>query len=181
VPAHARLGLDTVRRNVRRRRDQHEAARRCRHAHDFLPAALETRVASLRQQRVTAPAEPLLVVVPDGEGLEIEARMLNKDIGWVHEGQPVRVKLEAFPFTRYGVLQGTVVDVSNDAITDERLGLVYAARVKLAQTTLRVERRDVAMSPGMAVSAEIKTGTRRLIDYFLSPIQKHVDESLGER
>jgi hemolysin D len=85
------------------------------------------------------------------------------------------------PAVRLYMLASTAVDVSNDAISDERLGLVYAVGLKLAQTTLRVERRDVPMSPGMAASVEIKTGTRRLIDYFLSPIQTHVDESLGER
>jgi hemolysin D len=174
-------------------------------------SVLETRVAALQQEQVKAtqieaqqrlvapadgtvqqlrvhtvggvvtPAEPLLVIVPDSEALEIEAKVLNKDIGWVADGQAARVKLEAFPFTRYGVIEGAVIDVSNDAIVDEALGLVYAARVLLKRSHIRVDRRDVPLSPGMAVSVEIKTGTRRLIEYFLSPIRSHVDESLSER
>ncbi len=130
---------------------------------------------------VVTPAQPLLVIVPDGNPLEVEAFVENKDIGFVHAGQEVEVKVETFPFTRYGTLRGTVTQVSGDAIQDEKRGLVYAARVKLARTTLNVDGRTVNLTPGMAVTAEIKTGTRRVIEYFLAPLMQHGAESLRER
>jgi membrane fusion protein, hemolysin D len=91
------------------------------------------------------------------------------------------VKIETFPFTRYGTVGGTVSFVSNDAVTDEKRGLVFQARVKLDQAVLRVDQRDVTLSPGMAVSAEISTGKRRVIEFFLDPIRKTVNEGLRER
>jgi hemolysin D len=130
---------------------------------------------------VVSPAEQLLVVVPKDQTLEVEARVLNKDIGFVRAGQPVTVKIEAFPFTRYGVIDGTVTSVSNDAIADEKLGLYYAARVRVAKATMVVDGVDVLLSPGMAVTAEVTTGTRRLIEYVLSPVMEHVKESGRER
>jgi hemolysin D len=130
---------------------------------------------------VVTPAEQLLVVVPKDQALEVEARVLNKDIGFVRAGQSVTVKIEAFPFTRYGVIDGTVTSVSNDAIADEKLGLYYAARVRVAKSTMFVDGVDVLLSPGMAVTAEVTTGTRRLIGYVLSPMLEHVKESGRER
>lgn len=130
---------------------------------------------------VVTPAEQLLVVVPKDQTLEVEARVLNKDIGFVRAGQPVSVKIEAFPFTRYGVIAGTVTSVSNDAIADEKLGLYYSARVRVNRSTMFVDGVDVLLSPGMAVTAEVTTGTRRLIEYVLSPVMEHVKESGRER
>lgn len=130
---------------------------------------------------VVQPAEPLLVVVPKDQLLEVEARVLNKDIGFVRAGQPVTVKVESFPFTRYGVISGEVASVSRDAIADEKLGLYYAARVRVAKSTMSVDGVDVLLSPGMAVTTEVTTGTRRLIDYVLSPVMAHMDQSGRER
>jgi hemolysin D len=130
---------------------------------------------------VVSPAEQLLVVVPKDQTLEVEARVLNKDIGFVRAGQRVSLKVEAFPFTRYGVIEGTVTSISNDAIADEKLGLYYAARVKVQKSTMFVDGVDVLLSPGMAVTAEVTTGTRRLIEFVLSPVMEHVKESGRER
>lgn len=130
---------------------------------------------------VVTPAETLMVVVPKDQPLEVEARVLNKDIGFVREGQPATIKFEAFPFTRYGTIAGRVVNVSRDAVADEKLGLLYVARVRMSQSSLRVDGRDVALSPGMAVSAEVATGHRRLLEYFLSPVIQSVSESAHER
>jgi len=130
---------------------------------------------------VVTPAEQLLVVVPKDQALEVEARVLNKDIGFVRAGQPASIKIEAFPFTRYGVIEGIVTSVSNDAIADEKLGLYYSARVRVKRSTMLVDGVDVLLSPGMAVTAEVTTGTRRLIDYVLSPVMQHVEESGRER
>ena len=130
---------------------------------------------------VVQPAEALLVVVPKNQLLEVEARVLNKDIGFVRAGQAVTVKVESFPFTRYGVIPGAVTSISNDAIADEKLGLYYSARVRLGSSKMNIDGKDVLLSPGMAVTAEVTTGTRRLIDFVLSPVTAHVNESARER
>ena len=130
---------------------------------------------------VVQPAEALLVVVP-GEGeLIVEALLLNKDVGFVVEGDAVEVKLEAFPFTKFGVIDGVIEDISNDAINDENLGLVYQVRIQLTQQTISVNGREVTLSPGMAATAEVKTGKRRIIEYLLSPLLRYRDEALRER
>ncbi|MDP1904660.1 MAG: HlyD family type I secretion periplasmic adaptor subunit, partial [Pseudomonadota bacterium] len=130
---------------------------------------------------VVTPAQPLLVIVPGDNPLEVEAFVENKDIGFVRAGQTAEVKVETFNFTKYGTLRGTVTQVSGDAIPDEKRGLVYAARVKLERTTLNVDGKTVNLSPGMAVTVEIKTGKRRVIEYFLSPLIQYGEESLRER
>ncbi|MDO8890907.1 MAG: HlyD family type I secretion periplasmic adaptor subunit [Sulfurimicrobium sp.] len=130
---------------------------------------------------VVTPAQPLMVIVPRDNVLEIEAMLPNKDIGFVNPGQDAEVKVETFPFTKYGTLHGKITQVSSDAIQDEKLGLIYATRVKLAKDTLQVENKTVRLTPGMAVTVEVKTGTRRVIEYFLSPLMQVSSESLRER
>ncbi|MFA7317449.1 MAG: HlyD family type I secretion periplasmic adaptor subunit [Sulfuricella sp.] len=130
---------------------------------------------------VVTPAQPLMVIVPRDNVLEVEAMLPNKDIGFVNPGQDAEVKVETFPFTKYGTLHGRITQVSSDAIQDEKLGLIYATRVKLAKDTLQVENKTVRLTPGMAVTVEVKTGTRRVIEYFLSPLMQVSSESLRER
>ncbi|PTT63982.1 HlyD family type I secretion periplasmic adaptor subunit [Stenotrophomonas sp. HMWF003] len=130
---------------------------------------------------VVTPAQVLLAVVPSEDALEIEANVLNKDIGFVRPGQLVTVKVESFPYTRYGYLTGKVTSISHDAAQDEQLGLVFPARIHLERSTLQIDGVKVNLSAGMTLSAEIKTGKRRVLDYLLSPLQRHVDESLRER
>ena len=109
------------------------------------------------------------------------AEILNKDIGFVHEGQKAEVKIDTFNFTKYGLIDAEISSISDDAIQDENLGLVYSARFKLAREEIQVDERMVKLSPGMSVTAEVKTGQRRLIEYFLSPLLRYKQESLGER
>jgi hemolysin D len=144
---------------------------------------------------IVQPAQALMVIVPDGSDIQVEAMIQNKDIGFIREGQAVRVKLEAYPFTDYGLIQGIVQVISRDAIDtsqdrsqqrdkDNRpvqQGLVYAARIKLLTKTIRIAGRDKPIGPGLQVQAEIKTGERRIINYLLSPIAKTVDEAGRER
>jgi hemolysin D len=130
---------------------------------------------------VVTPAQPLMVIVPTDNVLEVEAMLPNKDIGFVNPGQDAEVKVETFPFTRYGTLHGTITQVSSDAIQDEKLGLVYSTRVTLARDTIRLEGKTVRLTPGMAVTVEVKTGKRRVIEYFLSPLVQVTSESLRER
>lgn len=130
---------------------------------------------------VVTPAQALLAVVPSEESIEVEATVLNKDIGFVRAGQRVTVKIESFPYTRYGYLEGHVASVSHDAAQDEKMGLVFPARVRLQQATLNIDGTRVRMTPGMVLSVEIKTGRRRLIDYLLSPLRATSREALRER
>ena len=130
---------------------------------------------------VVQPAQALMVIVPAAGEVEVEAQVLNRDIGFVREGQPVRVKLEAFPFTDYGWIEGRVETISRDAIEDERLGLVYSARIRLERGYILLGRQRQPIGPGMAVQAEIRTGRRRIIQYLLSPISRTVNEAGRER
>lgn len=130
---------------------------------------------------VVTPAQPLMVIVPADQALEIEAFVENKDIGFVSAGQDAEIKVETFPYVRYGTLQGLVTQVSSDAVNDEKRGLIYSTRVQLPRATMRVEHKTVNLSPGMAVTVEVKTGKRRVIEYFLSPLVQHARESLHER
>jgi hemolysin D len=130
---------------------------------------------------VVTPAQQLMIVVPQDHPVEVEAQVENKDVGFVKEGQSVEIKVETFPFTLYGTISGKVLSVSDDAAPIEKVGLVYPARVSLDHATVQVEGRRVNLSPGMAVTVEIKTGQRRLIEFFLSPLLKSVQESARER
>lgn len=130
---------------------------------------------------VVTPAQALLAVVPRDNALEVEVMLENKDIGFVFAGQNAEVKLETFPFTKYGTIPGKVDFVSSDAASDEKRGLIYPAKVQLTRSTMQVENKVVNLSPGMAVTVEIKTGHRRVIEYFLSPLLQYSNESLRER
>ncbi len=130
---------------------------------------------------VVTPAQELLRIVPEEGAIEIQAWVANKDIGFVHDGQPAEIKLETFPFTQYGTLDGEVLNISDDAVPDEERGLIYAAQVRMAKTTMQVDDKLVPLSPGMAVNVELKLGKRRLIEYLLSPLLRYKDESVRER
>jgi hemolysin D len=130
---------------------------------------------------VVTPAQQLLIVVPQDYPVEVEAQVENKDVGFVKEGQPVEIKIETFQFTLYGTVPGTVLSVSDDAVPVEKVGLVYPTRVSMDRGTMHVEGKQVHLTPGMAVTVEIKTGQRRVIEYLLSPLLKSVRESLRER
>jgi len=124
-------------------------------------------------------------------------------VGFIEPGQEAEIKVGTFNFTRYGLLHGKVLTVSHDAVgkddlqdpakdksqqsgvapkaSSEDQGPVYAARISLDRTEMQVEDKNVALSPGMAVTAEIKTGERRIISYLLSPLRKYRQDSLRER
>jgi hemolysin D len=151
---------------------------------------------------VVTPAQSLLVVVPSDSRLEIEAMVSNRDIGFVQPGHEAEIKIDTFNFTRYGLLHGQVLSVSQDAIIRERqqdrsndrgLGtqndtsepkgqeLNYSARISLDRTKMQIDDRMVNLSPGMAVTVEIKTGSRMILSYLLSPLLRYRQETLRER
>ena len=130
---------------------------------------------------VVAAGQRLMSVVPADAPLEVEARLLNRDAGFVRPGQRAEIKIEAFPFTRYGLVPGAIVRVSADAVDDPARGLVYPLRASLDDKRILVGDRWVPLAPGMAATVEVATGTRRAIDFFLSPLRRYTDESLRER
>lgn len=130
---------------------------------------------------VVTSAQPLMVIVPHDDAMEIEAFLENKDVGFVSPDQEAEVKIETFPYTKYGTIPARIAHVSGDAISDDKRGLIYAVRAKLAKTTIQLENRAVNLTAGMAVTVEIKTGKRRVIEYFLSPLMQYGAESLRER
>ena len=152
---------------------------------------------------VVTPAQALMVVVPDDARIVVEAHIANQDVGFVRMGQTAQIKIEAFNFTRYGLIEGNVLNVSRDSVaatsasdklpdTDRgdqaaqnadgrRDSGGYIAHVALGQTAVMTEGGAVDLGPGMLVTAEIRTGRRRVIDYLLSPVIKRVSESLHER
>lgn len=130
---------------------------------------------------VVTLAQPIMTIVPDGTPLLVEASLQNKDVGFVHIGQQVEVKVDAFPYQRYGMVEGIVQSVSPDAFEDEKLGLIYRVKVALENPTVIVDGKEQRLSAGMSVSAEIKTGRRRIISFFLEPFVKNVKESITLR
>lgn len=155
-----------------------------RHQERYLHAPIDGIVQQLAVHTVggiATPAQQLMVIVPDSAKLEIEAYVENKDIGFVQEGQAVAIKLDAFPFTKYGTLDGIIIGLSDDALNDKHKGLIYKARVSLKQSVVQVGDKQVRLGPGMAASVEIKTGQRRLIEFFLAPLLKYRQESIRER
>jgi len=130
---------------------------------------------------VVPAAQPLMQIVPLDRSVEVEATLENKDIGFVNDGQPAEIKVDAFEYTKYGTVPAIVSHVSRDAVEDEKRGPIYTVKLAMDKPTLNVNGHDIALSAGMAVSAEIKTGRRRVIEYVLAPLLQHGRESLRER
>jgi len=130
---------------------------------------------------VVTPAEQLMLLVPHGGALVVEAFVTNRDAGFVRAGQYAAIKVETFPFTQYGTIDGRITHVARDAIADEQRGLVYLAQVSLGRTTIRTADRIANLAPGMAVTVEIKLGRRRLIEFLAAPLLRYRDEGFRER
>ena len=130
---------------------------------------------------VVTPAQPLMLLVPTEAELEVEAWLENKDIGFVTVGQDAEVKIHTFPFTKYGIIEGKVIDMTQDAVVDEQQQFRYKMKVSMGKSNIQVNERLVNLIPGMAVSAEIKTGKRRLIEYVMAPLMRYRKESVRER
>ncbi|WP_319799157.1 HlyD family type I secretion periplasmic adaptor subunit [Nitrobacter sp.] len=151
---------------------------------------------------VVTPAQQLMAIVPADSRLEAEVMVPNRDIGFVMPGQSAEIKIDTFNFTKYGMLHGQVMTVSQDAIVREKPAdhtagplpgaladtsepqgqeLVYSARVSLDRTTMQIDDRMVRLEPGMAVTVEIKTGQRRVIEYLLSPLLRYRYDAARER
>lgn len=132
---------------------------------------------------VVTAAQPLMTIVPENTPLELEAQVLNRDIGHVRVGQRVINKVETYDFTRYGYIEGEVLWVGTDAIQDQKLGPVFPVRIALAQThtPTSVNGRIGEVKAGMTVTADIRTDERRLLEYLIAPMLRYKQEALRER
>jgi hemolysin D len=162
---------------------------------DALSAASHSRLLQLRApvdgtvQQLTVftvggvvqAAQPIMSIVPKNSGLEVEADLKDKDVGFVNEGQIAEVKVDAFEYTKYGTIPARVVHISRDAIQDDKKGLIYSVLVALNRSTIFVDGHTENLGPGMSVNVAIKTGQRRIISYVMSPLIRHARDSLNER
>lgn len=131
---------------------------------------------------VVEGAKPLLSLVPDNARLEAEVMVDNSDIGFVRTGMPVKVKLQAFPYTRYGMIPGTVVALAPEAVqVKEGQPPVYKARIALDRGYVLANGAQVPLRPGMIASADIVTGKRTLLSYLVGPMLETGSDALHER
>jgi hemolysin D len=165
---------------------------------------LQTAVTTIGQ--VVTTGQQLAAITPAGAKLQVEALVANLDIGFVKLGQTAAIKVDAFPFTRFGVLHGKVVKIAPSAIDEQEAkralanatananvaqlpapprgqpeNFVFPVTVALDETAMNIDRSIVPLAPGMTVIVEIKTDSRRVIDYLLSPLAKIASEAARER
>jgi hemolysin D len=177
--------MELARLDSERRALQQEARKARQHQQQMLLSAPVTgtvqELAIHTVGAVVAPTQTLMKIVPEHAVIEVEALLQNKDVGFVSEGQRAEVKVDTFNFTKYGLIDAELVNISNDAVEDEQHGWVFKLRLKLDRDSIAVEDKLVKLSPGMAITAEIKTGKRHLIEFFLSPLLRYRQESVRER
>lgn len=127
-------------------------------------------------------AQTLMMITPHDTPQQAEVNIANKDVGFISPGQPVTVKIEAFPYSRYGTISGQVQSISLDSVklNESSAELVFPAQIELAQNHIMIDNSLVTLTPGMSVVAEIKIGKRRIIDYLLSPIREYKSEAWRE-
>lgn len=125
--------------------------------------------------------EELLSILPEGEQVVLEVKVLNRDIGFIREGMPAKVKLATFPYQEFGIIEGVVDKVSPNAIVEKDVGLVFPTRIRLKKSTVRVRDKDVGLTPGMTASAEIVTRQKRVLQYLIEPITRRFDEAFTGR
>jgi HlyD family secretion protein len=134
-------------------------------------------------ERTIEPGEELLSILPTGQELVLEVKVLNRDVGFIKVGMPAKVKLATFPFQEFGTIDGEVIQISPNATADKDLGLVFTARIQLDRTTVPVpvQQRDVPLVPGMSATAEIVTRQRSVLTFFLEPITRRFSEAFSTR
>lgn len=131
---------------------------------------------------VVTVAKPIMVVVPDNDRMQAELEVSSSDVAFLKPMQKINLKVDAFPFTRYGTVKGILRNISRDALIDEKTGdLKYLLSVDLQASTLKHGGKALAIRPGMGITGEVITGDRRAISYFLEPISRRVNEGLSER
>jgi HlyD family type I secretion membrane fusion protein len=125
--------------------------------------------------------QPFMRLVPTGGGLVVEARVQNRDIGYVRVGQPVKVKVHAYDFLRYGALAGQIEQIDADAVVDPKTGvLTYGIMVRTASAELALEATKVQVVPGMAVDVDLLVGERTILSYLTDRIFRLRDAAFRE-
>jgi HlyD family type I secretion membrane fusion protein len=125
--------------------------------------------------------EELLSILPEGEEMLLEVKVLNRDIGFINQGMKAKVKIATFPFQEFGVVEGEVLQISPNAIVDKELGLVFPTRIKLSKHSLNVRGQEVEFNPGMAANAEIVTRQKSVLTFIIEPITRRFSEAFSVR
>lgn len=131
--------------------------------------------------RVIQSGEVIMELIPESSPLEIEAKVLNRDIGFVHIGQEVKIKFDTFNFTKYGYIEGVVTNIAKSSMLDENLGEIYPVLIELKENKIKIDNNYIKLIPGMTCTVDIKIGKRHLIEYIISPMIRYKDEALREQ
>ena len=130
---------------------------------------------------VVKPGETILELVPVGKELIAEVRISSRDVGHIKIGQVVTVKFTAYDFARYGGIKGKLIDISPTTIVDEKGSVYYEGTVAMDQSYFAKGAQKLQVLPGMTVIADIRTGEKTLIGYFMKPIYLSLQQSFRER
>jgi len=130
---------------------------------------------------VVTPAEKLISIVPKDAPLIVKVNVLNQDIGFIKEDMISKIKIDTFSFQKYGFFEGKIINVGNFSVEDEKLGPIYEVKIQPNGEKLTVEGEQRYLEAGMSVTAEIKVGKRRVIEFFIYPIIRYLDEGLSVR
>ena len=130
--------------------------------------------------------EELLSILPKNQELVMEVKITNRDIGFISQGMKAKVKLATFPFQEFGIIKGTILQISSDAVVEKDsqgrdMGPVFPARIRLTQSSARLRGRTVDFTPGMAGSAEVVTRKKSILSFITEPITKRFNEAFSVR
>ena len=130
---------------------------------------------------IVTPAQELIALTPVEQPLIIKAQVLNRDVGFIKPGMNVSIKIDTFDFQKYGILNGTLKSISKNSIEDEKLGPVYEVYIQPDTKTFKIDGREEKIATGMTLNAEINIGKRRIIEFFIYPLIKYLDEGMSVR
>lgn len=125
--------------------------------------------------------EELLSILPEGEEMLLEVKVLNRDIGFIRQGMKAKVKMTTFPFQEFGTIDGEVVQVSPNATVDKELGLVFPTRIRLSKHSINVRGQEVTFTPGMAANGEIVTRKKSILTFIIEPVTRRFSEAFSVR
>jgi HlyD family type I secretion membrane fusion protein len=125
--------------------------------------------------------EELLSILPEGEDILLEVKVLNRDIGFIRQGMSAKVKLATFPFQEFGLVDAEVLQISPNAVVDEKLGLVFPTRIRLNKHSITMDGQEVEFTPGMMANAEIVTRKKSILTFIVEPITRRFNEAFSVR
>lgn len=123
----------------------------------------------------------MLSILPAGEDILLEVKVLNRDIGFIRPGMTAKVKMATFPFQEFGTIDGKVVQISPNAVVDKDLGLVFPTRIQLSQHSIKVRGEEVAFTPGMSANGEIVTRQKSVLTFIIEPVTRRFSEAFSVR